>query len=81
VQIKIHKKHLFEINFFAFQICNILLKEATKVFNRGAQYLTGENLKIAWAEFSTLSLAVLFQSKVTVWFAPQSGKLLKSIKK
>ncbi len=23
--------------------------------NRGAQYLTGENLKVVWAEFSTLS--------------------------
>jgi hypothetical protein len=22
---------------------------------RGAQYLTGENLKVVWAEFSTLS--------------------------
>jgi hypothetical protein len=45
-------------NFFAFQICNILLKEATKVFKWGAQYLAGENLEVVWAEFSTLSLAV-----------------------
>ncbi len=26
---------------------------------RGAQKLTGENLKVVWAKFSTLSLAVL----------------------
>jgi len=27
-------------------------------YSWGAQYLTGENLKVAWAEFLTLSLAV-----------------------
>jgi hypothetical protein len=27
--------------------------------NQGAQKLTGENLKLVWAEFSTLSWAVL----------------------
>jgi len=32
---------------------------------RGARYLTGENLGAGWAEFSTLSSPVLFQSNVT----------------
>jgi hypothetical protein len=31
--------------------------------SRGAQKLTGENLKIVWAEFFTLSLAVLLLCK------------------
>jgi hypothetical protein len=30
--------------------------------NRGARKLTGENLKLVWAEFSTLSQAVLMMS-------------------
>ncbi len=30
-----------------------------------AKYLTGENLKVVWAEFSTLSWAFSFQSDVT----------------
>jgi hypothetical protein len=29
----------------------------------------GENLEVIWAEFSTLSKAVLFQSNLTVWRA------------
>ncbi len=32
----------------------------------GAQKLTGDNLKVVWAEFSTLSLAVLITS-ATAW--------------
>jgi len=31
--------------------------------SKGARYLTGENLKLVWAEFSTLSWAVLLLSK------------------
>jgi len=32
----------------------------------GERYLTGENLKIVWAEFSTLSWAVLLKSDISV---------------
>ncbi len=32
------------------------------IWNRGARKLTGENLKLVWAEFSTLSQAVLVMS-------------------
>jgi hypothetical protein len=34
------------------------LKLTGQNLGRGARYLTGENLKVVWAEFSTLSLAV-----------------------
>jgi hypothetical protein len=37
------------------------------MFERGARYLTGDNLEVVWAEFSTLSWAVLFQSNLTAW--------------
>jgi len=32
----------------------------------GVCYLTGENLKVVWAKFSTLSWAVLLSDKVNV---------------
>ncbi len=38
-----------------------------KQFSRGVRYLTAENLEVVWAEFSTLSQAVLFQSNFTAW--------------
>ncbi len=31
----------------------------------GARYITGENLKVVWAEFSTLSLAVLLNRNLS----------------
>jgi hypothetical protein len=31
--------------------------------------MAGEKLKVVWAEFSTLSLAVSFQSNATAWHA------------
>ncbi len=34
----------------------------TNTLARGARKLTGENLKLVWAEFSTLSQAVLMMS-------------------
>jgi hypothetical protein len=37
------------------------------MIRRGARCLTGENLEVVWAEFSTLSLAVLFQSNLNAW--------------
>ncbi len=35
------------------------LEYTLKTLEWGARYLAGENLKVVWAEFSTLSLAVL----------------------
>ncbi len=49
-----------------------IVKRFTAVINimmQGARYLTGDNLEVVWAEFSTLSLAVLLQRNVTVWQA------------
>jgi hypothetical protein len=37
------------------------------MIHRGARYLTGENLEVVWAEFSTLSCAVLFQINLNAW--------------
>ncbi len=37
----------------------------------GAQYQRGHNLEVVWAEFSTLSYAVLSQRNVTVWHAQE----------
>ncbi len=34
---------------------------------REPRYLTGENLEVVWAEFSAISLAVLFHSNKTSW--------------
>jgi hypothetical protein len=44
-----------------FEYCNLI-----QMLYGGAQKLMGENLKVALAEFSTLSLAVLLLS-VTAW--------------
>jgi hypothetical protein len=35
------------------QLMNALISQG--MVHRGAQYLTGENLEVVWAEFSTLS--------------------------
>jgi len=34
---------------------NVVRQREEKEINRGVRYLTGENLKVVWAEFSTLS--------------------------
>ncbi len=59
------KKFLFSKNTLAYrQFCHSVSKLAfilyfqmllCSYFSRGAQYLTGDNLKVVWAEFSTLS--------------------------
>ncbi len=41
---------------------NIGTLNRERMRNRGAPKLTGENLKLVWAEFSTLSQAVLMMS-------------------
>ncbi len=38
-------------------------------FDQGARYITGDNLKVVWAEFSTLSQAVLLCNKVSAQHA------------
>jgi hypothetical protein len=38
-------------------------------FDQGAKYLTGENLKVDWAKFSTLSLAILFHKSTNAFNA------------
>ncbi len=47
----------------------LLVTAVTKMFSKfnidqGAQKLTGENLKVAWAEFSTLSMPVFAMSVI-----------------
>ncbi len=37
-----------------------------KKLDRGSQYLKGENLKVVWAEFSTLSQAVWLNKKMRI---------------
>ncbi len=45
-------KHIFMLPLLVFKICVLSCKNQMM---RGAQYLTGEKLKVVWAEFSTLS--------------------------
>jgi hypothetical protein len=45
----------------------LIEKTLNWMINWGAWYLTGENLEVVWAKFSTLSWAVLFESNITAW--------------
>ena len=48
------------------------------VLKRGAQKLAGYNLKVVWAEFSTLSKAVFFQNNIIEWYVNSPSKLENS---
>jgi hypothetical protein len=57
------------IQLSAYKLSNYLILGAngttSDTLQWGARYLMGENLEVVWAGFSTLSLAVLFQSNIT----------------
>ncbi len=41
------------------KLCRTCRRKPKELFGPGAQKLTGDNLKVVWAEFSTLSKAIL----------------------
>ncbi len=45
----------------------MVLKWSILVSFKNQRILTGENLEVVWANFSTLSWAVLFQRNVSAW--------------
>jgi hypothetical protein len=40
------------------------------MYNRGARYLTGENLKVVWAEYSKLGRIAILRSKCIACMLP-----------
>ncbi len=59
------------------RVINSLL-QITVIFLRGARYLMGENLKVVWAKFSTISQVVLLYCAVSAWHDMQPLPRLKT---
>ncbi len=63
MKMKLEKKTLLR----NFSFVSNLYRGRVLGHNRGALYLSGENLKVVWGKFSTLSWAVLLPINISAW--------------
>jgi hypothetical protein len=56
----------------------VMLSVILNILQRGARKLTGENLKVVWAKFSTLSWAVFIMSAIARYGSTRNHLKLKT---